>query len=167
MRNARIFLLMALALCLYGILLEAQETVSVNWPSRNTKQEGLRPVAAEIVMKGQGTAKVAPSGIFRREPKVQNIAATRLPFPVATSVKIDYPRKAIRKGWEGQTVVVAEILPDGSVGRTALAKSSGHEELDRAAREAIQTWRFETESEQDDTVPQYVDIPVTFKLEDN
>lgn len=165
-RRARIFLLMVLALCLYGILLEAQETVTVSWPSRDAKQEGLRPVTADIAMRGQGPGKAAPSMIFHREPETQNKADTRLPFPVATPVKIDYPRKAIRKGWEGRTVVAAEILPDGSVGRTALAKSSGHEELDQAAREAIKTWKFETESEQDNIAPQYVDIPVTFKLED-
>jgi protein TonB len=62
-------------------------------------------------------------------------------------------------------VIAAEVLPDGSVGRTALAKSSGHEVLDQAAEEAIQSWRFANETEKDEPVPQYVDIPVTFKLQ--
>jgi protein TonB len=81
--------------------------------------------------------------------------------------KILYPRKAIQKGWEGQTIVAAEVLADGSVGRTALAKSSGHDILDDAAQEAIKTWKFAFESEKDEVVPQHVDIPVNFKLKDH
>jgi len=77
---------------------------------------------------------------------------------------IVYPRQAVRRGWEGQSVVAVEVLPDGSVGRTSLAKSSGHEVLDQAAQEAVRSWKFGTESEKEKAIPQYVDIPVTFKL---
>ncbi|MBI4711433.1 MAG: energy transducer TonB, partial [Candidatus Omnitrophica bacterium] len=84
-----------------------------------------------------------------------------LPFPVLMPKAIVYPRKAIRKGLEGQAVVATEVLADGSVGRTALAKSSGHEILDHAAQDAVRTWKFAFESNQCDAVPQYVDIPVT------
>ncbi len=87
------------------------------------------------------------------------------PFPVLTPRAIVYPRKAVRKGWEGQTVVAAEVLPDGSVGRTALAKTSGHEVLDQAAQESIKEWKFETGSGKGDPVPKFVDIPVTFKIQ--
>lgn len=87
------------------------------------------------------------------------------PFPVLMPRTIVYPRKAIRRGWEGQAVVAVEVLRDGSVGKTALARSSGHEILDHAAENAIKTWKFEMESGKEDAVPQYVDIPVTFRLE--
>ena len=89
------------------------------------------------------------------------------PFPVLMPKAVIYPRKAVRKGWEGQTVVAAEILPDGSVGRMVLAKTSGHEMLDHAAQEAIKTWKFSAESGKAEAVPQYVDIPVLFKIEDH
>mgnify|MGYP003833981713 FL=1 len=73
---------------------------------------------------------------------------------------------AVKKKWEGQTIVAAEVLPDGLVGRTALAKSSGHEILDAAAEDAIKTWKFEYPFENNaGAPPQYVDIPVTFKLQ--
>ena len=64
-------------------------------------------------------------------------------------------------------MVAAEILPGGTVGRMALAKSSGHEVLDQAAQEAIKTWKFSSESGKTEAVPQYVDIPVLFKLKDH
>jgi protein TonB len=89
------------------------------------------------------------------------------PFPILMPKVVTYPQKAIRKGWEGQTVVAAEILPGGTVGRLALAKSSGHEVLDQAAQEAIKTWKFSAESGKTETVSQYVDIPVMFKLKDH
>ena len=156
-----------LVLCLFAVRLEAQETVSVGWPSRETKQEVSHSVPVGMTANDPNSVRLASSVVPKNGLKDQNNMDTRPPFPVSIPVKIDYPRKAIRRGWEGQTVVAAEILPDGSVGRTALAKSSGHEVLDSAANDAIKTWKFGTESEKEDTVPQYVDIPVTFKLEDH
>ena len=110
-------------------------------------------------------ARVFSAGLISPTTQQQVGEESRPPFPVLTPKAVVYPKKAIRKGWEGQTVVAAEVLPDGSVGRTALTKTSGHEVLDQAAQEAIQSWKFGSESEKNKAVPQYVDIPVTFKLQ--
>ena len=158
--------MMVLALCLCGIVrLWAQEAVSQVIPPES-KQEVSRNVPIVITASDRNPIKASYQAWGRASLKNNSRTDRALPFPVAIPQAISYPRQAIRKGWEGQTVVAAEVLPDGSVGRTALAKTSGHEVLDRAAQEAIQTWKFKTESEKEDTVPQYVDIPVTFKLED-
>jgi len=138
--------------CFSSSALFAQETGGRVMPVSETKQEASRGIT--LGERSSVTAYPLRSGLETQ------------PFPVATPVKIVYPKKAIRKGWEGQTVVAAEVLPDGSVGKTALAKSSGHEVLDNAAQNAIETWKFGTESEKDEAVPQYVDIPVTFKLQE-
>ena len=127
-------------------------------------------LAQEAVGQGWGAAEPSrrPSNAISLPATGRNeIEAKSLPpFPVLMPEAIIYPRKAVQRKWEGQTIVAAEVLPDGSVGRTALSRSSGHEVLDQAAREAIQSWKFEAESEKDEDVPQYVDIPVTFKLQD-
>ncbi len=97
----------------------------------------------------------------------KEMAANALPpFPVLVPKAIVYPPRAVRKKWEGQVIVAAEVLPDGSVGRTALSRSSGHEMLDEAAENSIKTWKFEYPYENNgEAPPQYVDIPVTFKLQ--
>jgi TonB family protein len=88
------------------------------------------------------------------------------PFPVLMPKTIVYPRKAVRKGWEGQAVVAAEVLADGSVGQTAVARSSGYGILDEAARDSIKTWKFGHANEnKNEILPQFVDIPVMFRLQ--
>lgn len=86
--------------------------------------------------------------------------------PISMPAGIIYPKKAIRRGWEGKTVISAEILPDGFIGQIAVAHSSGHEILDAAALESIKTWKFEP-LQNAGNVSRFVDIPVTFRLKEN
>ena len=154
--------LLTVCVCLPGLY--AQEMAGQGLTAPETRQ---RSSSAAMTLPGNdhNAARVSSADLI--PPAIQQRAGeeSRPPFPVLMPKAIVYPRKAIRKGWEGQTVVAAEVLADGSVGRTALAKSSGHGVLDQAAQEAIQSWKFENESERDETVSQYVDIPVTFKLQ--
>jgi len=161
-RNDKSLLLLMLFMAFHVSTAQAQEISVQGWGVSESKQNASGTVSRTPMEGLQGPVRVS-SGILI--PATDH-GGSRAPFPVLTPKAIVYPRKAIRKGWEGQTVVAAEILPDGSVGRTALAKTSGHEVLDQAAREAIKDWKFGTESEQHEAVPQYVDIPVTFKLKD-
>jgi TonB family protein len=158
------FMLIFLTMCVYLPGLFAQEMPGQGWGSSAPR----RPTNEISITATQSTydpslssSETLISGTVERKKQ----EGSRAPFPILTPKAIVYPRKAVHRGWEGQTVVAAEVLPDGSVGRTALAKSSGHEVLDQAAKEAIQSWKFETELEKDQAVPQYVDIPVTFKLQ--
>jgi protein TonB len=156
--------LMFLALCLCSAELYAQEIANQGWAATEP-----RPRASGAISVTE-TGSVCDSSRLSRAliPAViqkENGKEITPPFPVLTPTAIVYPRKAVREGWEGKTVVAAEVLPDGSVGRTALAKTSGHEVLDKAAQESIKDWKFETGSPKDESVPQYVDIPVTFKLQ--
>jgi len=57
------------------------------------------------------------------------------------------------------------IGADGSVGQVLVAKSAGHFDLDRAAVEALKTWRFEPARRGREAVATWVIIPVQFKLE--
>ena len=54
-----------------------------------------------------------------------------------------YPPLALRRGWEGTTVVRIVVQPDGRVSRVEVDQSSGFELLDDAALEAIRSWRFQ------------------------
>ena len=161
----RVIVLMFLTVCGCLPSLYAQETAGQVWTAWEEKQRSPNAIAMTIPGNDHNAARVSSAGLISPATQQQVGEESRPPFPVLTPKAIVYPRKAIRKGWEGQTVVVVEVLPGGSVGQMALAKTSGHKILDQAAQEAIKDWKFETEHEKDVAVPQYVDIPVTFKLQ--
>jgi TonB family protein len=148
----KIIAFVLLVACFCSAELCAREAVGQVMPSAEVKQEISRGVS------------LGDRQAFNACP-LRSPGQKTPPFPVLIPKAIVYPRRAVRHGWEGKTVVAAEVLPDGSVGRTAVAKSSGHKVLDQAAQEAIGSWEFGTESEKNEGVPQYVDIPVTFKLQ--
>ncbi len=154
-----------LALSFCGTRLGAQENTGV-WLASKAEQKFSREVPVAMTVTGQDHVRWDPEVFGKEGLKTQDGTDLAPPFPITIPVVIHYPKKAVRQGWEGQVVVAAEVLPDGSVGRMALARSSGHDVLDQAAQEAVKTWKFTTESENNDAVPQYVDIPVTFKLQD-
>jgi periplasmic protein TonB len=51
--------------------------------------------------------------------------------------RLTYPRMARTMGWEGVVVVAFLIVPGGQATGIAVARSSGHDALDRAALEAV------------------------------
>lgn len=162
----RIFYLTMLIACLCGVRVSAQEAASGRgWSVREAKQEVSRSIPSMMMSHDRVPVSPVPPVLEKQGERSETSTHNAVPFPVSTPVKIVYPRKAVHKGWEGQTVVAAEILPDGSVGRTALAKTSGYNVLDHAAMDAIKTWKFSEASPEEDAVPQYVDIPVMFKLQ--
>lgn len=78
-----------------------------------------------------------------------------------------YPLAARRAGYEGKVTVRALIQIDGSAERVELKKSSGYELLDRAALEAVKKWRFIPAKRGSEIIVEWVDIPWTFKLEED
>ena len=80
-------------------------------------------------------------------------------------VKPRYPESARSEGIQGTTELKVLIGADGSVGQVLIAKSAGHFDLDRAAVEALKTWRFEPARRGREAVATWVIIPVQFKLE--
>ena len=159
--------IVTLIFCLSSSGLHAQEISGQGW---TTSESGQRSSSTASLIVTGSVRDSAGSSLknFVPAPVLNGNMKDRMsPFPVSMPKAVTYPRQAIRKGWEGQTVVAAEILPGGTVGRMALAKSSGHEVLDQAAQEAIKTWKFSSESGKTEAVPQYVDIPVLFKLKDH
>jgi periplasmic protein TonB len=179
-KRFKILYVSALLAVLFGVRLKAQENVGA-WPSVETGPVISQSVPVNVKVKTPermtavpgkfaGPSRPVVSGFPIKQAgspisRVGQSVDRTPPFPVLMPKAVVYPLKAIRRGWEGQTVVAAEVLPDGSVGRMALAKTSGHEVLDQAAQEAIKTWKFSSESGKIETA-HYVDIPVNFKLED-
>jgi protein TonB len=76
-----------------------------------------------------------------------------------------YPLPARRRGIEGRVLVRAEVQADGSCSRAELKKTSGSELLDQAALEAVRKWHFVPAKKGNQAVTAWVEVPITFKLE--
>jgi protein TonB len=88
-----------------------------------------------------------------------------LPYLVSIPKPVHYPKSAIRQGWEGEVVTALEILPDGSVGRSGLAESSGYDVLDQTALREAKTWQFSPALKNGKPITEYIQIPIKFKLQ--
>ena len=69
-----------------------------------------------------------------------------------------YPKIAILKGWEGETVVKVSVNSAGKVEHIEVMQFSGHAVLDNAVLEAVQNWHFEKGPDK------VLEIPVRFIL---
>lgn len=78
-----------------------------------------------------------------------------------------YPPLARLRGYQGVVVLFVEVLADGRVGQVSIRRSAGHEILDRAALEAVRTWRFEPGRKEGRAVTMSVEVPVRFVLNGN
>lgn len=78
-----------------------------------------------------------------------------------------YPPLARLRGYQGVVILVVEVLADGSVGQVGIRRSAGHEVLDRAALEAVRTWRFEPGRREGRAVTMSVEVPVRFVLSEH
>ena len=76
-----------------------------------------------------------------------------------------YPAEARKKGYQGEVILKAKILSNGRVDQVELKKSSGHEILDRSALAAVKQWKFIPAKEGGESIPVWVNIPVTFQLQ--
>jgi protein TonB len=75
-----------------------------------------------------------------------------------------YPESARRQGVEGITTLRFVVLANGHVGQIAVSHSAGHVDLDRAAMDAVRTWRFEPARRGKEAVAVWVTLPVRFEL---
>lgn len=75
-----------------------------------------------------------------------------------------YPLAARRRNIEGKVLVRAEVQADGSCSQVELKTPSTSELLNQAALVAVKKWRFIPATLHGETVVAWVEIPITFKL---
>ncbi|MFN0042353.1 MAG: energy transducer TonB [Alphaproteobacteria bacterium] len=100
----------------------------------------------------------APAGVGATLAPRYRLGAAETPSPA-------YPQSARRRGVEGRVVVRIEVLPDGRAASAAVVESSGHEALDRAAAQTLQTWRLQPALVNGRPAPAVILVPVRFRLE--
>jgi periplasmic protein TonB len=76
-----------------------------------------------------------------------------------------YPLRARRDGVEGTVMLKVLVTAAGAPGRVELAASSGSDALDRAAEDAVRSWRFVPARRGAAAIDAWVVVPVVFHLE--
>lgn len=76
-------------------------------------------------------------------PPPPPVAATQPPVPLPGQTPApEYPRRALRRGIEGTVMVRVDVGPDGVPTSVGISRSSTSRDLDRAAIDAVERWRF-------------------------
>ena len=75
-----------------------------------------------------------------------------------------YPPVSRQLGEQGKVILRVLVGADGSPRRVELERSSGYHRLDRAAREAVERWRFVPARRGDTPVEATVLVPIAFSL---
>jgi len=77
-----------------------------------------------------------------------------------------YPEAARREGWEGTVILRVLVDQEGKSRLVEVGRSSGFDALDRAASDAVKSWRFHPAHAGQRKVESWVRIPVVFSLAD-
>ena len=76
-----------------------------------------------------------------------------------------YPLLARKRGYEGKVVLDVLVDEKGLPAEIKIAESSGHLILDKAAKGAIASWKFQPARRGSITLPMRVKVPVLFTLD--
>lgn len=109
------------------------------------------------------------------QPTLASAAPSEPPPPAAvTAPRFDaaylnnpppaYPRLSRKLGEEGRVLLRVFVTPDGAPREVLLQASSGSSRLDRAAKEAVERWKFSPARQGAQSVGAWVVVPVVFSL---
>lgn len=98
----------------------------------------------------------------RPAPPNAGVADAPPPRPIFNPAP-QYPAAELAAGVTGRVIFLAQIDVTGTVASLLLERSSGHPALDRAAREAILRWRFES-ARSTLIAHREIRIPVNFRI---
>lgn len=87
-----------------------------------------------------------------------------IPPQFLTRYKPPYPEQARARKLEGVVFLLVSVDTSGRVTDASIHQGSGHAILDRAALEAVRTWRFTPARQGDRAVAATVEIPVRFNI---
>ncbi|HYC41663.1 MAG TPA: energy transducer TonB [Noviherbaspirillum sp.] len=85
----------------------------------------------------------------------------------ATNRTPPYPRISLSNGEEGTVVLRVLVTAEGTAGAVEVKASSGHTLLDESARKTVVTWRFKPATVDGRPVPEWYQVPIPFKLQNN
>ncbi|MCW5729897.1 MAG: TonB family protein [Alphaproteobacteria bacterium] len=150
---------------------KARPVAAIMMPSVESAHRQTEPVAERVKQAPPATAlPPAPTASAFLHPAPAGAparaGAARPAGPQAGNPVPAYPRRARERGIEGRVTLKVEVLADGSAGSVQVIGSSGHALLDRAALDAVRTWRFRPAERDGVPLVSSIEIPVSFRLVD-
>jgi protein TonB len=157
-------------LSLPSVGLEPMEIMLVSSATtqRRTPAAAPTPPASRATPTATAATELATEPVGQTEhPRDQVQVAARFDAASLDNPRPVYPLAARRRGLQGGVLLTAHIRADGSCAEVRLARSSGHPLLDTAAVTAVQQWRFLPARRGETPVDSWVNIPITFRLQEN
>jgi protein TonB len=119
----------------------------------------------------------APEPVTASAPPAPEPVPPAPPPPVKTAVSLSasyaasnrkpvYPAMSRRYDEQGTVLLRVLVNPDGSAGAVQIKSSSGFALLDAAARDAVQSWRFQPATVDGKAVAEWYQIPIPFRLQE-
>jgi periplasmic protein TonB len=156
------------------------ETIKVPEEVKPEKKPQIVPIVTnKTVTPPQPTPEViynnaGPNDLPTADP-IPNQGPTELPYVAPPSGPISlstlfapaprYPTTSLRNGEEGVVILLVRVDAAGLPVDISIQKSSGHRELDRAAKKhVLDTWRFHPAMHQGSAIPALALVPVEFKI---
>lgn len=136
-------------------------------PSPSTHQANVDASPSTVAKRiaRQNPAHRAISSAVAAEPVPQSIGVDEEIDPdLSGNRKPEYPPQAYLAGIEGRVLLRLHIAATGHVEQVEIVQSSGHAILDRAAVEAVSSWRGRPARRGDRPVPSTQLLPVRFQL---
>ena len=93
------------------------------------------------------------------------LVAPRFDVAYLNNPRPEYPRLARRMGEQGRVLLHVFVNAAGNAEKVEIRASSGYASLDRAARDAVQRWKFVPARQGDQPVSAWVLVPISFVLE--
>jgi len=138
-----------------------------------------RPAVAPVVRRDRVPAQAMVEGTEAAQDTAQADAAAAstvsdgptTPSGASRALAYDgvltlrYPPRALRQRQQGRVLLEVHVDATGRVERVVVATSSGHAELDAAAREAVQRARFRPVLRNGLAEPAWGLVPIEFRLD--
>lgn len=128
-------------------------------PTRSVIEAPPAPAPVDVVPEHPATP-AATSGVAAASAVGES---RRLAYDGA--LKLRYPATALRARQQGEVLLNVLVDADGKVQRVEIARSSGHADLDTAAREAAQRAHFRPVLRDGQAVPAWGVVPIEFRLD--
>lgn len=112
----------------------------------------------------QASRKAQAAPIEEAILKTSAVPMPIVPPSIVSSYIPEYPADALAKGIEGITVVAAAIGLTGSIDNVWIKTSSGDEQLDSAAVNAVNTWKFNPALQAGQALASVFEVPVRFEI---
>ncbi len=124
------------------------------------------PMPVPIAEVPETPSATAPATAAAPGNQAPTLAPNDIPVPIpGQSPAPDYPAAAMRRRISGTVAVRVEVGTDGVPTHVVVENSSRNRDLDRAALEAVRTWRFQPAQRDGQAVASSIVIPVDFKLD--